>query len=123
MADKVTDTSNREQVAVCLRWVDQHFEPHEEFVGLHVIDTVASDRITTVLKDQGFIQWGVGGSFPLKTLSFSPKKKERKKRKRRERERERERKREVHGVGRGVCIFLRRIASDQYSLLLHDSII
>ena len=51
MADKVTDSLNREQVAVCLRWVDQHFEPHDKFVGLHVIDTVASDRITTVLKD------------------------------------------------------------------------
>ena len=31
--------------------MDQHFEPHEEFVGLHVVDTVASDRIATVLKD------------------------------------------------------------------------
>ena len=48
MAD---DSSNREQVVVCLRWVDQHFESHEEFVDLHVVDTVASDRITTVLKD------------------------------------------------------------------------
>ena len=50
MADKVTDSSNREQV-VCLRWVDQHFEPHEKFVGLHAVDTVGSDRITAVLKD------------------------------------------------------------------------
>ena len=51
MADEVTDSSNREQVLVCLRWVDQHFESHEEFVGLLVVDTVASDRITTLLKD------------------------------------------------------------------------
>ena len=51
MADEVTDSSNREQVVVCLRWVDQHFEPHEEFVGLHVVNTVASDMITAVLKD------------------------------------------------------------------------
>ena len=51
MADKVTDSSNREQVVVCLRWVDQHFEPHEEFVDLHMVDTVASDRIIAVLKD------------------------------------------------------------------------
>ena len=40
----------------------------------------------------------------------------------RERERERKKEREVHGGGRGACIFLHRIASDQYSLLLHDSI-
>ena len=51
MADEVTNSSNREQVVVCLRWVDQHFEPHEEFVGLHMVDTVASDRIIAVLKD------------------------------------------------------------------------
>ena len=36
---------------MCLKRVDQHFELHEEFVGLHVVDTVASDRITTVLED------------------------------------------------------------------------
>ena len=51
MADEVTDSSNRVQVVVCLRWVDQHFEPHEEFVGLHVVNIVASDMITAVLKD------------------------------------------------------------------------
>lgn len=38
-------------MVVCLRWVDQHFEHHEEFVGLHVVNTVASDMITAVLKD------------------------------------------------------------------------
>ena len=65
---------------------------------------------------QGFIQWG--GELP------PPKKeREKKKRERRERERERERKRERGGGGRGACIFLRRSASDQYSPLLHDSIL
>ena len=28
-ADEVTDTSNKEQLVVCLRWVDSQFEPHE----------------------------------------------------------------------------------------------
>ena len=46
-----------------------------------------------------------------------------KEREKEEKRKKRERKREVHGVGRGACTFLRRIASDQYSLLLHDSII
>ena len=61
---------------------------------------------------QGFIQWGgLGGSLALKTPSFPPKKKERKKKRGKERERERERGREgeVHGGGRGACIFLCRI--------------
>lgn len=34
MADEVTDSSNREQVVICLRWIDEAFEPHEDFVGL-----------------------------------------------------------------------------------------
>ena len=51
MANEVTDSSNREQIVVCLRWVDQHFEPHQEFVGLHVLNAVASDMITAVLKN------------------------------------------------------------------------
>ena len=28
-SDEVTDASNKEQVIVCLRWVDAQFEPHE----------------------------------------------------------------------------------------------
>ena len=64
---------------------------------------------------------GGGGKLPPQNTSFPPKKKERKKK--REGEREREKEREVHGGGRGACIFLCRIASDQYSVLLHDSII
>ena len=34
-ADEVTDSSNKEQVVVCIRWVDDKFEAHEDFVGLH----------------------------------------------------------------------------------------
>ena len=33
MADEITDASNREQVAVCFRWVDDDFECHEDFVA------------------------------------------------------------------------------------------
>ena len=51
MADEVTDSSNREQVVICFRWVDQHFEPHEDFVRLHKVESVVSDVIVTVLKD------------------------------------------------------------------------
>ena len=64
----------------------------------------------------------VGGKLPPQNTQLPPQK-EREKEEKRERERERKKEREVHGGGRGTCIFLRRIASDQYSLLLHDSII
>ena len=35
--DEVMDSSNKEQVVVCIRWVDDKFEVHEDFVGLHNI--------------------------------------------------------------------------------------
>ena len=34
MADEVTDSSNKEQVVICFRSVDEQFEAHEDFVGL-----------------------------------------------------------------------------------------
>ena len=49
-ADKVTDTSNKEQLVVCLRWVDSQFEPHE-FIGLYHIEDITAETIMAVLKD------------------------------------------------------------------------
>jgi len=49
--DEVTDASNKEQVIVCLRWVDAHLEPHKDFIGLHVVDNITTDTIVHVLKD------------------------------------------------------------------------
>ena len=46
-----TDTSNREQVIVCLRWIDEQFEAREEFIGLHKVYQIDSDTIVAVLKD------------------------------------------------------------------------
>ena len=34
MVDEFTDAANKEQVVVCLRWVDDIFDAHEIFVGL-----------------------------------------------------------------------------------------
>ena len=51
MADEVTDSSNREQVVICLRWVDENLEPQEDFIGLYKVDSTAADVIVKVLKD------------------------------------------------------------------------
>ena len=51
MADEVTDCSNKEQVAVCFRTVDENFEPQESFVGLHVVESIQADVLVEVLKD------------------------------------------------------------------------
>ena len=50
-SDEVTDASNKEQVIVGLRWVDSCLEPHEDFIGLHVVDDITTDTIVHVLKD------------------------------------------------------------------------
>ena len=36
---------------MCLRWVDAHFEAHEEFIGLHHVADITTDTIVAVLKD------------------------------------------------------------------------
>lgn len=51
MADEVTDSSNQEQVAICFRWIDENFEPHEDFVGLYKVDTICADALVSIIKD------------------------------------------------------------------------
>ena len=51
MADEVTDVSNKEQVVVCLRSVDNNLEPQENFVGIHCVDSIGSDTLVATLKD------------------------------------------------------------------------
>ena len=50
-ADEVSDSSNKEQVAVCIRWVDDKFEAHEDFVGLHYVDNITAATIVHVVTD------------------------------------------------------------------------
>ena len=51
MIDETTDSSNREQVVVCIRWVDDQLEPHEEFIGLYKVDDIYSSTLVSVIKD------------------------------------------------------------------------
>ena len=51
MADEVTDSSNREQVAICLRWIDEKFNAHEDFIGLHKVESIQANSLVAVLKD------------------------------------------------------------------------
>ncbi len=45
MADEVTDSSNKEQLVVCFRWVDSNFFPVEDFVGLYHVDSITADTL------------------------------------------------------------------------------
>jgi len=51
MANEVTDASNQEQVVVCMHWVDNELQPHENFLGLYKVDNIESNTIVGILND------------------------------------------------------------------------
>jgi Domain of unknown function (DUF4371)/hAT family C-terminal dimerisation region len=51
MADEVTDSSNKEQLVICLRWIDDQFNAHEDFIGIYSVDNITADTIVASLKD------------------------------------------------------------------------
>lgn len=52
MADETTDMSNREQLVICLRWVDDKtLEVHEDLIGLYQIDQTNAETIARSIKD------------------------------------------------------------------------
>ena len=46
MSDETTDSSNSEQVVICLRWVDNSLNAPVEFTGLQQVDTIDAASIT-----------------------------------------------------------------------------
>ena len=51
IANKTTDSSNKEQLVTVFRSVDDVLQVHEEFVGLYQLDQTNAETIVTVLKD------------------------------------------------------------------------
>ena len=51
MVDETTDVSTNEQVLIVLRWVDQHLDIHEDFVGLYATDSIAADSLVSIVND------------------------------------------------------------------------
>ena len=51
MADNVTDSSNQKQFVLCLRWVDVDLNPHEEFIGLHVVPNICANTLVACIRD------------------------------------------------------------------------
>ena len=43
MADEVTNASNKEQVVMCIRSVDESLEAYENFVGIHNVQSITAD--------------------------------------------------------------------------------
>ena len=67
MADECTDVSNKEQLTICLRYVDEHDKIHEEFIEFVHCDrgitgAALADKIVHSLKDKhGLNMYGLRG--------------------------------------------------------------
>lgn len=50
MVDETTDKSNKEQVTLVLRWIDDsNFEVNEQFIGAYEEETITSESIVSVI--------------------------------------------------------------------------
>ena len=50
MAGETDDVANIEQLVICIRWVDEQLNAHEELIGLHSIPDTTVNTIVSVLK-------------------------------------------------------------------------
>ncbi|XP_076359089.1 zinc finger MYM-type protein 1-like [Tachypleus tridentatus] len=51
LADECTDVANKEQLTICIRWIDDNLEPHEDFIGFYEIPTIKADTIVLTIKN------------------------------------------------------------------------
>ena len=51
LADEASDLSHQEQLCLCIRWVDNDFEIHEDFLELIEAPKTDANTITRLLKD------------------------------------------------------------------------
>ena len=51
MVDETADVGNVEQVVVCLRWVSEKFEVHEEFLGLYQVESIEAVKLYSAISD------------------------------------------------------------------------
>ena len=54
LADECTDIANKEQLTICLQWIDDKLQPNEEFVEFYEIPNTNAETIATVIKDALF---------------------------------------------------------------------
>ena len=51
MVDETTDAANKEQVVIVVRWVDDAFNAHEDFIGLYVTGSTNAQALVAIIKD------------------------------------------------------------------------
>ena len=50
IADEYTDVSNKEQLTICIRWIDKSLEVHEDFLGFFNLPDTVAETIVSVIK-------------------------------------------------------------------------
>lgn len=61
IVDETTDASTKEQVSICLRWLDDDLEPAEEFVGLYQTASTTGATISDIICD-AFVRFALPAS-------------------------------------------------------------
>ena len=51
MADECTDIANKEQFTICIRWVGEDLQDHEDFIGLYEVAGINADCLVQSIKD------------------------------------------------------------------------
>ena len=51
ICDEYTDISNKEQLTICIRWVDEQLEAHEDFFGFNNRPDIGAETIVSAVKD------------------------------------------------------------------------
>ena len=51
MGDETADILNKEQLVLCIGWVDDDFQVHEDFIGIHNLPNTTADEIVKVIKE------------------------------------------------------------------------
>ena len=51
LADECTDASNKEQLVVCIKWVDELLQDHENVIGVYNVGTIDAKTLTDALED------------------------------------------------------------------------
>ena len=51
MTDETADVSNKKQLVICIRWVDDCFVIHEDFIGMHPLERTNADQVVAILKN------------------------------------------------------------------------
>ena len=51
MADETADDSNKEQLVICIQWVDDCFVIHEDVIGMHPLERTTAHQVVAILKN------------------------------------------------------------------------